>query len=59
MYAVKVLDRNVVDKGHMIEYVANEEEILRSTPKHPFLISFYKQMKDINFIYFVMDLVQG
>lgn len=37
----------------------NEEEILRTVPKHPFIVNFYKLLKDTHFIYFIMELVQG
>ena len=37
----------------------NEEEILRTVPKHPFIVSFYKLLKDSNFIYFIMELIEG
>jgi serine/threonine protein kinase len=28
-------------------------------PKHPFIVGFYKLLKDANFIYFIMELVEG
>lgn len=37
----------------------NEEEILRTSPRHPFLVRFYKLIKDANFIYFIMDFIAG
>lgn len=37
----------------------NEEEILRTAPKHPFLVGFHKLIKDTNFIYFIMEYIEG
>lgn len=37
----------------------NEEEILRTVPKNPFIITFYKLIKDSNFIYFIMEFIEG
>lgn len=59
LYAIKVLDRQYVEKSQIIQYIMNEEEILRTVPKHPFIVNFYKLLKDTNFIYFIMELVQG
>lgn len=54
-----MLDRQYVEKSQIIQYIMNEEEILRTVPKHPFIVNFYKLLKDTNFIYFIMELVQG
>jgi len=48
-----------VEKAQIIQYVMNEEEILRTAPKHPFLVGFYKLIKDTNFIYFIMEYIEG
>lgn len=28
-------------------------------PRHPFIVSFYKLLKDTNFIYFIMEFIEG
>lgn len=37
----------------------NEEQILRTVPRNEFIVSFYKLIKDSNFIYFIMDFIEG
>ena len=32
---------------------------MRTAPKHPFLVGFHKLIKDTNFIYFVMEYIEG
>lgn len=59
VYAIKVLDRTYFEKAQIIQYVMNEEEILRTAPKHPFLVGFHKLIKDTNFIYFIMEYIEG
>ena len=57
VYAIKVLDRLYVEKSQIIQYIMNEEEILRITPKSPFIVHFNKLVKDSNFIYFIMEFI--
>jgi cGMP-dependent protein kinase len=59
VYAIKVLDRAYVEKSQIIQYIMNEEEILRTVPRSPFIVSFYKLIKDSNFIYFIMEFIEG
>lgn len=59
LYAIKVLDRHYVEKSQIIQYIMNEEEILRTVPRSPFVVSFYKLLKDSNFIYFIMEFIEG
>lgn len=59
LYAIKVLDRIYVEKSQIIQYIMNEEQILRTVPRHPFIVSFYKLLKDTNFIYFIMEFIEG
>lgn len=59
MYAIKVLDRQYVEKSQIIQYIMNEQEILRTVPKNPFIVGFHKLIKDTNFIYFIMEFIQG
>lgn len=59
LYAIKVLDRHYVEKSQIIQYIMNEEEILRTVPRNPFIVSFYKLLKDTNFIYFIMEFIEG
>ena len=37
----------------------NEEEILRTVPRFPFVVTFHKLIKDSNFIYFIMEFIEG
>lgn len=57
VYAIKVLDRSYVEKSQIIQYIMNEEEILRTVPRFPFVVAFHKLIKDSNFIYFIMEFI--
>jgi cGMP-dependent protein kinase len=59
VYAIKVLDRSYVEKSQIIQYIMNEEEILRTVPRFPFVVTFHKLIKDSNFIYFIMEFIEG
>jgi serine/threonine protein kinase len=58
-YALKVMDQEEIEAAGIIKYIMNEEETLRETPPHPFLVKFYKLLKDSNFIYILMQLLEG
>lgn len=53
------MDREEVDTSNLMKYIMNEEEALREAPPHPFLIKFYKLLKDSNYLYFLMHLIEG
>lgn len=53
------MDQEEIEAAGIIKYIMNEEETLRETPPHPFLVKFYKLLKDSNFIYILMQLLQG
>ena len=57
-YAIKVLRKQHVVKMKQVEHVNNEHLVL-SMIRHPFLVNLWGTFQDPTFLYLVMDFVPG
>ena len=57
-YALKVLPIKQVSKDKIGSYVVSEKNIMKCVD-HPFIIKIVKTLKDENFVYFVLEHING
>ena len=57
-YAIKVLRKQHVVKMKQVEH-ANNEHLVLSLVRHPFLVNLWGTFQDHTFLYLVMDFVPG
>jgi cGMP-dependent protein kinase 1 len=58
-YAIKMGSiKNIVSKGNLIKYFINEKNVMLMTD-HPFIIKLVKTMKTKDFIFFLLEYIDG
>ncbi|CAD8186439.1 unnamed protein product [Paramecium pentaurelia] len=58
LYALKCISKAQIVEQHLERHLAQEKQVL-STINFPFLMQFYKSMKDQNYIYFLIEFIKG
>nr|CAH69748.1 cGMP-dependent protein kinase 13-3 [Paramecium tetraurelia] len=58
LYALKCISKAQIVEQHLERHLAQEKQVL-STINFPFLMQFYKSMKDQNYIYFLVEFIKG
>nr|CAH69660.1 cGMP-dependent protein kinase 13-1 [Paramecium tetraurelia] len=58
MYALKCISKAQIVEQHLERHLAQEKQVLQ-TINFPFLMQFYKSMKDQNYIYFLIEFIKG
>ena len=57
-YAMKVLKKAKIIKLKQVEHT-NDERLMLSTVTHPFIIRMWGTFQDLNFVYMIMDYIEG
>lgn len=58
-YAIKMgLVKNILNKGNLVKYFINEKNVMLMTD-HPFIIKLVKTMKNKDFIFFLLEYIDG
>ncbi|CAD8110985.1 unnamed protein product [Paramecium sonneborni] len=58
MYALKCISKAQIVEQHLERHLAQEKQVLQ-TINFPFLMQFYKSMRDQNYIYFLIEFIKG
>lgn len=57
-YAMKVLKKSKIIKLKQVEHT-NDERLMLSAVNHPFIIRMWGTFQDLNFVYMIMDYIEG
>lgn len=57
-YAMKVLKKAKIIKLKQVEHT-NDERLMLSAVSHPFIIRMWGTFQDLNFVYMIMDYIEG
>jgi hypothetical protein len=58
-YGIKVISKNQIDNELLHNNLKNEKEICCHLIEHPFVMKIIGTMKDENFVYLVMEYIEG
>lgn len=58
LYALKCMNKKEIIENEMENYVKNEKKIMEDT-YHPFIVRLEKTFKDDDYIYLLMEYVDG
>nr|AAK64304.1 zinc finger protein kinase [Trypanosoma brucei brucei] len=59
VYAMKVLNKCVIHKRRMIEYIREEKNIMSSLPSHPYIVTCHFAFQTDYHLFFVLDYLPG
>ena len=59
LYAIKIIDKSLINKYASIDSVIFECNTLRDLPEHPFTVKFYRLYTSPMHIYLIMDFYEG
>ena len=57
--ALKTMSKSHIVECHQETHVMREKEIMQELPAHPFIVRLYATHQNQNYLYMLMDLVQG
>ncbi|ETV84660.1 AGC protein kinase [Aphanomyces astaci] len=59
LLALKCVSKSHVLECHQQEHIMRERSILKDLPYHPFIVQLHATYQDQNYLYMLMELVQG
>jgi cGMP-dependent protein kinase 1 len=58
LYVLKTYSKQKIEEHSLFKYISQEKNLLRSL-YHPFIMEYYKSFKDENYLYSLVEFVQG
>ncbi|KAF8283014.1 putative zinc finger protein kinase [Trypanosoma cruzi] len=59
VYAMKILNKCIIHKRRMVEYIKEEKDIMASLPFHPYVVTCHFAFQTDYHLFFVLDFLPG